>query len=172
VAAGGVGLFLWVGPGEALDHFRRVESAQNEPSFAARLLVWRGTLDLFADHPALGAGLGAYPAAFLRHYPAGTERLWLQAHNDYVQILAEVGIVGAALAAYALLVFLVRLLAPLASRRGVRERFVYYGLVTGVLAILIHSAVDFNLQIPANGAFFVTCCGLALAHRNLFRREA
>ncbi|MGD8377460.1 MAG: O-antigen ligase family protein, partial [Acidobacteriota bacterium] len=171
VVAAGAALFLWMGPGEALDHFRQAESLGNEPSLVQRTMVWGSTMKLFEDFPVLGVGLGAYAPAFLHYYPSGTMNLWLQAHNDYVQILAEIGIVGTAVVAYGLIVFLLRIFAALvSSREPVRERFLYYGLVTGILAILFHAVVEFNLQVPANAAFFVVLCALALAQRNRFRR--
>ena len=162
-------LFLWIGPGEALEHFRQAESLQNEPSLAVRPMVWRGTLDAFLEAPALGSGLGGYPPVFLHHYPTGTQRLWYQAHNDYVQLLAETGLAGGLLAGAALLLLLGRLLGPIVRRARIPERYIFTGLIAGILALLVHSLVDFNLQIPANGAHFVVLCALALAHRRIFR---
>ena len=170
VLALGVTLFLWIGPGPALAHFRRAELLQNEPSFLGRASVWRATLSLFLDFPVLGSGFGTFPAAFLHYYPAGTERIWLQAHNDYVQLLAETGLAGAAVAAVGLALLLAHLLRPLILGPPVRERFLYFGLVTGILSLLVHSLVDFNLQIPANATLFVVLCALALAHRSLLAR--
>ncbi len=166
-----VSSFLWIGPGSVVNHFRRAEIVQNEPSFWARLLVWRASLRLFEDFPVAGTGLGTYASAFLPYYPMGTEKIWREAHNDYVQLLSEVGSVGFLVAAVGLLVLLVRLLGPILGRREVKERLIYYGLCTGILSLLLHSLVDFNLQVPGNAALFVVLLAMALAQRSMLRRS-
>jgi O-antigen ligase len=172
VGALAVGAFLLIGPEEALAHFRQAEDLQNEPSLVGRVRVWQATLGIVPHFPLLGVGLGTFPIAFLHHYPAGTENYWLQAHNDYVQLLAEVGGSGALIAAAALLALLVRLLRPLVGGVSVRERYLFYGLATGVLSLLVHSLVDFNLQIPANASLFVVLAALALAQASTLARDA
>ena len=71
-----VSSFLWIGPASVVNHFRRAEAVQNEPSLWTRLLVWRSSLGIFEDFPVTGTGLGTYPSAFLPYYPVGTERTW------------------------------------------------------------------------------------------------
>lgn len=167
----GLAAFLWIGPGSVINHFRRAESVQNEPSFWTRILVWRASLGIFEDFPVLGTGLGTYSAAFLPYYPMGTEKTWLQAHNDYVQLLTEVGVVGAVVVAVGFLLLLARLLGPILGRQEVKERLIYYGLCTGILSLLLHSVVDFNLQVPGNAALFVVLLAMALAQRSILLRS-
>jgi len=169
--AGSLAVFLWIGPSSVVNHFRRAETVQNEPSFWTRLLVWRASLGVFADFPVLGTGLGTYPLAFLPYYPVGTEKTWREAHNDYVELLVEAGVLGALAAALGLLALLVRLLGPILGRREVKERLIYYGLCTGILSLLLHSLVDFNLQVPGNAALFVVLLAMALAQRSVLRRS-
>jgi len=172
VATLAIGAFLVVGPEEALAHFRQAEDLQNEPSLVGRARVWQATLAIVPQFPLVGAGLGTFPLAFLQHYPPGTEMYWLQAHNDYVQLLAEVGGAGSLVAAVALLAFLARLLRPLVGGVSVRERYLFYGLTTGVLSLLVHSFVEFNLQIPANASLFVVLTALAVAQASTLTRDA
>jgi O-antigen ligase len=142
---------------------------QNEPSLVIRLLVWRASMEIFEDFPVLGTGLGTYASGFLPYYPMGTEKVWREAHNDYVQLLGEVGAVGVLVAAVGLLVLLVRLLGPILGRQEVKERLIYYGLCTGILSLLAHSLVDFNLRVPGNAAMFVVLLAMATAQRSLLR---
>jgi len=78
------------------------------------------------------------------------------AHNDYLQILAELGIV----AFLAGLVFAVRLM--LKTIRATNGSLAI-ACVGSLSAMLLHSLVDFNLYIPANGAVFAWICGIAAA---------
>jgi len=166
-----VAAFLWIGPDTVVDHFRRAESVQHEPSLFTRLLVWRASVGMFEDFPVAGTGLGTYASAFLAYYPMGTEQTWREAHNDYVQLLAEVGAVGALVAAVGFFLLLVRLLGPILGRQEVKERLIYYGLCTGILSLLLHSLVDFNLQVPGNAALFVVLLAMALAQRSMLQRS-
>jgi O-antigen ligase len=171
VLAVGLGLLLWIGPGSIVDHFRVAESGQNEPSLVTRILISKTTLKAFLGFPVLGTGLSTFPAAFLHYYPAGDEKVWLQAHNDYAQILLETGIVGSVIAALGLLVLSTQLLGPIAGRQQVGERLIYYALCISILSLMIHSVVDFNLHVPANAALFVVVLAMALAQRSLLRRS-
>jgi O-antigen ligase/Tfp pilus assembly protein PilF len=75
-------------------------------SVQARLAIWRNTLSMIRDHPAVGVGLGAHPATYPAYHqraaldPLYSSRLQLDfAHNDYLQLTAELGLAGAALLA-------------------------------------------------------------------------
>jgi O-antigen ligase len=84
-----------------------------------------------------------------------------EAHNDYAQLLVETGLLGFGM----MLWFLIRLYQyGLPTSR--RWEFKWDGAVSlaallGCTGILLHSFVDFNLQIPANAALFYVLCGLA-----------
>ncbi|MEE8386605.1 MAG: O-antigen ligase family protein, partial [Dehalococcoidia bacterium] len=171
LAAVSVATFLWIGPNAVVNHFRRAESVQNEPSLLGRLLVWRASAGIFENFPVAGTGLGTYASAFLPYYPMGTEQTWRDAHNDYVQLLVEVGAVGILAAAVGFFFLFVQLLGPILGRKEVGERLIYYGLCTGILSLLLHSLVDFNLHVPGNAAMFVVLLAMALAQRSMRRRS-
>ena len=82
------------------------------------------------------------------------------------------GDAGGLVAGFGLFLFLGRLFRPIVGRREVHERFLYYGLCTAILSLLIHSLVDFNLHIPGNAAWFVVIMALALAHGTVLQRES
>ncbi|MEX2301488.1 MAG: O-antigen ligase family protein [Bryobacterales bacterium] len=62
-----------------------------------RIGLWRETLDLIAAYPIAGCGFGAYEAAFLRYKRSAPMVNDSHAHNEYLELLAEAGIVGFAL---------------------------------------------------------------------------
>lgn len=126
-----------------------------------RTHFWAVALQIFRDYPITGAGLDSFGTAFT-HYDTwnGTYRVE-QAHNDYLQILADAGIFGfACVAAYIFLLFKqgLRTIAESTSRF---RRAVAVGALAGCCGILIHSFFDFPLRTPANALFFLTLSVLA-----------
>jgi O-antigen ligase len=122
--------------------------------------IWSATSQLIKDHPWLGVGLGAYQFAYTRYdQSSGTQRVE-QAHNDYLQIVADAGSIGGLIA----LAFLILLFArgfSAAQVRDRRRRSIILGALTGCFAIAIHSFVEFNLQITANAQLFLALAALA-----------
>ncbi len=90
----GFGAAFWFGAALLPQRLADLKTLGSEPSYLERIQAWRGTVRLFLDHPLLGSGLGAFETAFAGYYPPGIYGTWKQAHNDYLQLLAEVGIAG------------------------------------------------------------------------------
>ncbi len=131
-----------------------------EPSYATRWINWQAMLPLIRDHLFLGTGLGTFQQAYAGYYPPGVVGVWYQAHNDYLQILIEVGLAGGLLVAVALWRYGRRIVLPALGPGG--ERGVRVGLIMALLSIALHSVVDFNLQVPSNG-FLVVVLAAVLA---------
>jgi tetratricopeptide (TPR) repeat protein/O-antigen ligase len=135
----------------------RFSTLGREPFADYRFAVWERTIQMVGDAPALGVGLGAYQDAFPRYRPPGIvpDKVIDYAHNDYVQLAAEVGIPGLLVLGWAMAA-----LASLVVRRlGTRHDPFVRGLAAGGLAALtavaVHSALDFGLHMPANALLVV-----------------
>src|SRR5208283_3924722 len=126
-----------------------------------RLDITKDSLRMFSNRPVWGWGLGTFPTVYPSYRSFYTNLFINEAHNDYAQLLVETGLLGFGL----MLWFLVRLYRfGLPTSR--RWEFQWDGAVSlaallGCTGILLHSFVDFNLQIPANAALFSVLCGLA-----------
>ena len=126
-----------------------------------RLNITGDSLRMFSKRPVGGWGLGTFPTVYPSYRSFYTNLFVNEAHNDYAQLLVETGLLGFGL----MLWFLVRLYQyGLPTSR--RWEFEWDGAVSlaallGCTGILLHSFVDFNLQIPANVALFYVLCGLA-----------
>lgn len=132
---------------------------------SARPQVYRDTLRMIADHPWTGVGPGMYGYRFRAYQTVGLGSQFSQAHNDYLQVAAEWGLpLTIVFWAFVGWVFVgtVRLFLSRASpwRQGVG-----LGCAAAIFSLLLHSLVDFNLQIPANLAVFAAILGLGLAAR-------
>lgn len=134
-----------------------------------RLAASTQGLGVLRDHLLVGTGLGSWLDAFrLYQAPPIDGRVWDHAHNDYVELGGEVGLVGLAL----VLAFAGSVLMA-ATRHGnetlperhrrppgfeepewrtaLREtQLLRWGLAGGIAASLVHSLVDFSLRMPAN----------------------
>ncbi len=136
-------------------------SNSEEISANDRALIWGDTLRLIGAYPIFGCGLGAYESALLPFKTVAPLLTVDYAHNDYLQLLAELGILG-----FAPLLFLAVVVYARAVRHAMRLRSgspAYLALATagGLTAIAIHSLADFNLYIPANAMLAVWLGALA-----------
>ncbi len=116
--------------------------------------IWQASWQMFKTHPIVGAGLGGYWAEFPTYHQASGVTTPQQAHNDYLELLASGGIVGAAL----LIWFAVALVKQ--AGRNVRtseglQRAASLGAIVGLAGVGIHSIVDFGLHITVNALVFM-----------------
>ena len=112
-------------------------------------------LELVRDYPLTGAGAGSFYTAFTRYRGPDLKAFYDFAHNDYIQFLAETGVVGTLLAGSLPVYALLLSLLALWRRRDPLARGFAFAVLMGVVSIGIHSTVDFNLQIPAVALAFM-----------------
>jgi putative inorganic carbon (hco3(-)) transporter len=152
------GAIFWGGLSSTLARF-----ATASVDMASRWSAWQDTWRIIGDLPWFGTGLGNYAAAMLIYQSANRDTMFAQAHNDYLQILAEGGVL-VALPVVMTLVMIVHLI----RRRfadGREDRAAYWrraGAVAGLCGIAAQSLVEFSLQMPANAALFVVTLAIAL----------
>jgi O-antigen ligase len=123
-------------------------------------------LRMWRAHAVLGVGLGDFETAYPRYQSIPSDLWYDHAHNDYVEAVAETGLVGAVLIFSALALFL--RLAFRDSGQPIRpqEGWIRLGATLGCCGMLVHSLVDFNLHIPANAAWFAVLTGIATTGRD------
>jgi len=158
-----LGLAISIGIGVGGEKLgERLVGRFRDDAFAVRSEIWRATLRMIADHPVFGVGLGAF-ATMYPHYDSGNGlRYTAEAHNDYLQLLAETGIAGG-LIGVGFLVVLLRIVRRSLSRTvGTRHWSLAVGASVGIAAGLIHSLVDFGLQITANALVFLSLVAVLL----------
>jgi O-antigen ligase len=127
----------------------------------ARLDMTKDSLRMFFHRPVWGWGLGTFPTVYPSYRSFYTNLFVNEAHNDYAQLLVETGLLGFALMLW-FLICLYRNGLPTSRRWEFKwDGAVSLAALLGCTGILLHSFVDFNLQIPANAALFYVLCGLA-----------
>jgi O-antigen ligase len=146
---------FWVGADSGLAE--RLAGSQGDPSPAGRPAVWSDTLKMFGANPILGVGVGAFETVYPT-FGRGDGSLRIEfAHNDYLQVLSDGGVVGGALALWFIIVVFRSFAGGLKSRDPLVSGFAL-GAGAGIFAILVHSLFDFNLQIPSNALLFLVLC--------------
>jgi O-antigen ligase len=167
-----LGLLIWVGGSALSQRVKTIgEETRQEMSGGTRWSIDKDGIHMFAKRPILGWGLGTFSTAYPQFRTFYTHFSVNEAHNDYLQFLVESGLAGFGI----ILWFLARTL-----RNGFRKLenwtddingAVAVASLLGITGILVHSFVDFNLQVPANAAWFYVLCALAATPYRLESRQ-
>jgi O-antigen ligase len=155
-----VSAVAWAGVDRAVDRFGKATADAH-----GRLSAWTDTMQVVRDFPVFGTGVGTYGRAMLLYQTNGRDVMYAHAHNDYLQIAAEGGLlVGIpVLAGVALVGFVVRR----RLKSGDDDPLTYWtrvGAIAGLAGIAAQSVVEFSLQMPGNRVLFVVLLALAM-HR-------
>jgi O-antigen ligase len=152
----------WIGGSEVTARLSTISTNKHsEIANDIRLKINRDTLHMFAQRPILGWGLGTFETIYPQFRSFYTNFLVDKAHNDYAQLLAETGLLGFALTIW----FLVSAMRPAVPKirnwpSDINGAVALVALI-GISGILVHSFVDFNLEIPANALLFYVLCAVA-----------
>jgi O-antigen ligase len=137
----------WFGSSELWHRFSNLQDWM-------RLAIFKDGLRMFWRKPILGWGLGTFTTVYPQFRSFYTTLFVNAAHNDYIQALVETGIVGFAAILWFLIATYREGLRNLVSWNRSWSRTLGLASLVGCTGILVHSAVDFNLQIPANACVF------------------
>jgi O-antigen ligase len=119
-----------------------------------RPLYWAYALQMFSGHPLMGTGLGTFGALAPRLEGRSGPISIGHAHNDYLEYLSELGVLGSVLLFGGILSMIVISWRAWRSRRHPEVKGLALGGLVALSAILVHSLTDFNLHIPANMVLF------------------
>ncbi|MBI1747975.1 MAG: O-antigen ligase family protein [Acidobacteria bacterium] len=156
------GVVVWLGPRPVIVRLATLTSFQSDLWLPGRYEVWRGAFQIFKDFKVAGSGLGTFPIMYPIYKSRPTDAIYFEAHNDYLQILSETGLIGAGLLLLFAVLTLARALRLMRGEAYGAMRAIRGGAVVGCCGLLMHSLVDFNLQIPSNAFLFSMLAGFAL----------
>jgi O-antigen ligase len=164
LACCGLGLIaaVWIGGHSAFVTLERLEKGIQEPSREERLVVWRDTLQMAKDYPRFGSGFNTFEKIYPTYKTTPSQAVFQYAHNDYLQLLAEGGVVALGVALCFIVIWYRAVILNWLRRQDPFAAHMTLGGMTAVFAILIHSLTDFNLHIPANAIAIVTVFAVTL----------
>lgn len=148
-----------------------IQRLWRENSGMARVWNWWIGYEMLRAHPFIGIGLGDYKLEFLEYKakfketPHGQEFNFyipraVQAHNDYVQIAAELGLIGILAIGFFLGALVVGALGFLRSPASVERRLGVVALGAGIVALMVDALVSFPLHLPASAMNLAIFIGL------------
>ncbi|MGH7980212.1 MAG: O-antigen ligase family protein, partial [Limisphaerales bacterium] len=154
-----------------LRYVERVGSLENgqKINMEFRTEMWRAAERMWADHFWFGVGPAHYDFRFGQYRAETVQARPDRAHNDYLNLLADWGTTGGLIVAAGMLIFATslartwRAISPdeRDAGRGMSNRFAFFvGASAALLALAVHSIVDFNLHIPANALIGVVFLAL------------
>ncbi len=139
---------------------RFIDSVNTDDPTTGRAHFWSVTLQMIQAHPWLGTGLGAFGVIYTRYDTRNGLFRLEQAHNDYLQVFSDAGVIGAALALCFVVILVRRTFVRIKSRDEFR-RGVALAALGGCFAVLVHSFFDFTLHTTSNALLFLVLAALA-----------
>jgi hypothetical protein len=131
--------------------------------FWIRFDIWKDTWRIFLAFPWLGTGLNSFGTATVFYQTTWLKTHHVEAHNDYLQLLSEGGII-LSLAAILAIVLLAREIRR-RFQEGEDDQTTYWirvGATTGLVAIALQSVAEFSLQMPGIAALFSLVAAMAI----------
>ena len=160
------GAVLALERGELLARYESVlrpHQFQQEDAAAYRIVAWKDTSQLIQETPVIGSGLDTFGTRFPAARSFATDLVWTHAHNDFLQFLAETGLIGALLAAWMLFAGGREAARNLSRSSGTATGALLAAIAAGCIAFLAHGWLDFNFHIPANASCFAVLAALVAA---------
>jgi O-antigen ligase len=160
LAAGAAALLIVTTNPRTADLSRRFEQPGTTAAWT-REQIWRETIPIVRDFPLTGTGVGTYPTAMLVYQQSDRTLFFNQAHNQYLQLAAEGGLLLVLPLAVAAAAF-----ARRAARRLARDRSAMFwiraGAAAGMVGVLVQSLWETGLRLPANGLLFAALAAVAV----------
>lgn len=152
----------WIGGSEVSSRISTLADYKH-PDLNAdiRLKIDRDALQMLSARPLLGWGLGTFADVYPQFRSFYTNSQVNEAHNDYLQTLTETGIVGFGIAIWLIVAALGGALRKTKNWASDVNGILALVALLGISGILVHSLVDFNLEVPANALLFYVLCTLA-----------
>ena len=155
-------LVAWLGVGRILQRFSSLQTL--EITSGKRASMRRDTWHIFVDHPVIGTGLGTLQIVFPPYETLYDGKIVNHTHNDYLEALAETGLLGGLCCAWFIAVLVIQSLKRV---RQLNNSFAGALQLSGFVActgLLVHALVDFNFHIPSNLLLFFMMTHLATAN--------
>ena len=152
---------IWMGLDVVTERFAGIADTSQVDTAYGRFIIWRASLGLVKRYPIFGSGLGTFVSVFpVVQTEFLTKYIYDHAHNDYIEFVVELGLVGLIVLIWILVSFVRKTATLLRADSTPYARGLTAGIAASILAILLHSFTDFGLHMPANGLVFTVLIGI------------
>jgi O-antigen ligase len=162
-------------PSLVRERFATLTTSSGELS--TRVDIWRAAANIWERHPFIGVGLGDFPTAYSElsipgkaFLPATVFQPPPHAHNVFLQLLAEEGLLGL-ISFLAIIALGIRTTLRLRRKSDRQARLIGSGLLAALLAFLVHNQFDVTLEDPQTGLYIFVLFGLIAAAGMVFHTE-
>ena len=131
-----------------------------------RLLIWQDCAPLIKDFLFTGSGFGTFIHIYPQYNTIPTSVIFDHAHNDYIELITDGGIIGFVLAACFVITIMRHGFKKIKVRRDKYSILLSIAGLTALFSILLHSITDFNMHNGANGLYFFFLCGILVSAGN------
>jgi len=146
----------------------RILSAEQDVS--SRTEIWTLSTQLIKDFPMFGVGVGNYAAAIPLYESKNMGVFINHAHNDYLELMAEQGVVGFSIFALIILICALNALKVIVYCKDPKVLIITGVGIFGVTSMLAHAVVDFNFYIPSNAAYFYVFLALMVCNSHRVKK--
>ena len=154
-------IVTWLGVGQILQRFSSLQSL--EVTEGKRAAMRRGAWRIFLDHPLAGTGLGTLQIVYPPYETLYDGKIVNHAHNDYLEALAETGLLAGLCCAWFLVVLLLKSFSRFRQNDFSLAGALQLSGIVACAGFLVHALVDFNFHIPSNLWLFFLMAHLATA---------
>jgi O-antigen ligase len=149
---------VWIGLDAVIGRFFNVSE-----DLKSRVTIWSDTFKVVKDFPILGSGLGTFSQIFPMYKSFHIRRFVSHAENDFLQLSSEVGLIGMGILFILFIFLFIKAVSGLRSMSITdSRRYIAIGGLVGILALMFHSMVERNMQVPANAFLFTFIWALVL----------
>lgn len=151
---------FWIGSSPIIDRLTKnnvVGTDEKAESFdRSRGWIWKNSMTMFRMNSISGVGMGAFETAYPKYSSDnnGLSQIVDRAHNDYLQVLTDTGLIGGGIVVWFILTVLFIVFRSLRSHDPFRGALAI-GCGAAIFSMMIHSIFDFNLQIPSTSMLFL-----------------
>jgi O-antigen ligase len=157
---------VWIGGDTVVYRLRSVPKEFNVRETytgESRLGIWQATFKLIKANPIVGVGFGEYGNSIAAFHQASGRWTPQQAHNEYLELVASGGIIGGLIGAFGIVLVVKFAITQLRQSDALRQT-ICIGALTSLLAVALHSLVDFGLHIMVNALVCLSLIVLACAN--------
>jgi O-antigen ligase len=134
----------------------------NTTTLEWRFALWRDTMPALKDFWVTGSGLNTYGTLMVAYAPADMSHQPREAHNDYLQLAVEGGVLLCVPVVLLIIAVGRRIVQRLIEPQDEMTWWIRMGAVAGICGMAVQELTEFSLQIPGVALLFATCVALAI----------